>query len=255
MRLLHGFLRANRRLSARLERRLPQAGVNVQRDYEHVVAEHMNARPGLVVVDVGGGKKCQFAKYRRPELETRIVAVDIDPDEMEGNDDVDEKRVADASERLPFGDGEVDLVASRSVLEHLPDTGAFLREAHRVLRPGGVTIHVFPSKWAPFSLANRALPHGLASRLVHFFIPGSKGILGFRTFYDRTYATAMRRVLEESGFEVVEERVRYYQAEYFSFFVPLYAVNALYELAVYRLGLRNLGAAVLVVARKPDQGR
>jgi ribosomal protein S18 acetylase RimI-like enzyme len=61
----------------------------------------------------------------------------------------------------------------------------------------------------------------------------------------------MRRLLERAGFEVVEERVRYYQAEYFSWFVPLYLVNAAYELVVYRLGVRDLAAAVLVVARKP----
>jgi ubiquinone/menaquinone biosynthesis C-methylase UbiE len=249
---LRAFLDANRRASKAIERRLPQASTNVQREYERLVGEYLNARPGQLVVDVGGGKRCQFAKYRDEGNGSRIVAVDVDPAELEANDDVDEKRVADAARELPFGDGEVDIVASRSVLEHLPQVGGFLDEAYRVLRPGGYTIHVFPSKWAPFSLANRALPRRLSARIVHTMIPGSKGRLGFPAYYDRTYASGMRRALGAAGFEVVEQRVSYYQAEYFTFLFPLYLLNALYELVVRALGLEDLGATVLIVGRKPS---
>lgn len=45
-------------------------------------------------------------------------------------------RVADA-ERLPFLDGSFDLVYSWGVLHHAPDPALAIREAHRVLVPGG----------------------------------------------------------------------------------------------------------------------
>jgi 2-polyprenyl-3-methyl-5-hydroxy-6-metoxy-1,4-benzoquinol methylase len=43
-------------------------------------------------------------------------------------------------ERLPFGDGEFDLVVSVQVLEHLLDPSAGVRELARALRPGGVLL-------------------------------------------------------------------------------------------------------------------
>jgi SAM-dependent methyltransferase len=45
-------------------------------------------------------------------------------------------RTADA-EALPFDDGTFDLVVGHAVLHHLPSPAAALREAHRVLAPGG----------------------------------------------------------------------------------------------------------------------
>src|SRR4051794_25470254 len=100
------FLETNRQASRYLEARLPQARVNTQRLFEHTVAEYMNARPTQVVVDVGGGKRCSFAHHRRPELGTRIIAVDVSADELAENADVDEKRVADVTAGLPVEDEE-----------------------------------------------------------------------------------------------------------------------------------------------------
>ncbi len=51
--------------------------------------------------------------------------------------------------RLPFFDGQFDCVISTQVLEHVLDLESTFREIHRVLKPGGVSLHTFPGRHVP----------------------------------------------------------------------------------------------------------
>lgn len=48
---------------------------------------------------------------------------------------------------IPFDDAFFDVVISTSVFEHVLNTEESLREIHRVLKVGGVTIHSLPSRY------------------------------------------------------------------------------------------------------------
>jgi SAM-dependent methyltransferase len=51
--------------------------------------------------------------------------------------------------RIPFPDDHFDFVMSTSVFEHVSNQAGAIAEIARVLKPDGVTIHVFPSRWRP----------------------------------------------------------------------------------------------------------
>src|SRR5215218_10355008 len=53
-------------------------------------------------------------------------------------------RLVNQDGTLPLGHGEVDVVWCSEVLEHVPDTVAFLTEARRVLRRGGRLLVTVP---------------------------------------------------------------------------------------------------------------
>lgn len=52
--------------------------------------------------------------------------------------------------RLPSDDGFFDFVVSGQVLEHVRDLEAALSELKRVLRPGGISVHIFPPMYRVF---------------------------------------------------------------------------------------------------------
>jgi SAM-dependent methyltransferase len=61
------------------------------------------------------------------------------------------------AEQLPFDDGTFDLVTCQTVLIHVPDPLAVLREMRRVVRPGGTILVVEPN-----NLAGQLVPHSRA---------------------------------------------------------------------------------------------
>jgi len=92
------------------------------------------------VLDVGCGRK----PYQHLTRATRYVGVDIDTPAT--------RALAAADfyydgRTLPFPDASFDTVLCSQVLEHVFTPEAFLREIHRVLRPGGALLLATPFVW------------------------------------------------------------------------------------------------------------
>jgi ubiquinone/menaquinone biosynthesis C-methylase UbiE len=251
--MLKSSIQINRDVCNTFRLYLPQAKTDIRQVYDNIVARYMNAKTDQIIVDLGGGKGCSFAKYKEASVRARIIAVDICESELKQNSEVDETRVADVVGCLPFEDEEADIVASRWVLEHVSDLDSFVVESKRILKKGGYSIHLGASKFAPFAVINRILPNELSKKILYFL--GNRGFShfnnsGFETFYDKCYYSGVKSVFEKNGFEIVDIQVSYYQSGYFSFFLPLFLVSALYEMLLKATKAHDLGAYILVVARK-----
>jgi ubiquinone/menaquinone biosynthesis C-methylase UbiE len=183
------FIAANRRACRAVEAWLP---VPFRRHlhtlYKYEVAARVDGRQGQVVLDIGCGRECPFLPFVKEPRAHFIVGIDCSSHELLLNRDLDVKVVADAAtDAFPIRDGSVDLVVSRSVIEHLVDNEAFFANCARVLRPGGALVHTFACKFAPFALINQLLPNALARRLLAYFHPQWKDECGFPAFYDNCY--------------------------------------------------------------------
>lgn len=251
--MLRALVRANRAVCAGIERHLPQRRLDISALYEHAVGAAMKGLgPGAVVVDAGAGRRCSFAEYRPAGV--RIVGVDAVADELRLNPEIDSWQIADVCRHLPFGDGEVAVVASKHAVEHLDDARGFAAEAHRVLRPGGWFINLFPARWSAAAVLNRALPPRLAEAVLHRLHPETESRRRWQVRYDRCTFSQFGRLLRSTGFTVERAEVSYYQSHYFGFLVPLYLASAAWELVPYALGLRDLAASLFFAARRTGPG-
>jgi SAM-dependent methyltransferase len=219
--------------------------------YDQMICSHAHEIQDGVLLDVGGGFMMPAARSAEFMNRCKVIALDISPQALKRNLDMDAGICADACKTWPLSDCSVDLVVSRSLIEHLRDTEIFALECHRVLKPGGVGIHVLPGKHSPFSILNRILPNTIAKKLLNWAFPHRKEELGFPAFYDNCSYPDIVHLFERNNLEIEEVRLRFYQSSYFMVFFPVYFLSAMYDLLVWKLGVKRLASQFLLVVRRP----
>jgi SAM-dependent methyltransferase len=142
------------------------------------------------------------------------------------------------------------MVTSESVLEHLQNLELTVKEISRILKTGGYFISLFPNKFALFAIINQCLPNSISKKILYKLHPQSRGIGGFKAYYNRCYFAALSKLLRDNGFKNVKFFFNYNQSAYFSFFVPCFLVSIVWDYFMYLLGVRNLCAYVCFVAKR-----
>jgi SAM-dependent methyltransferase len=104
------------------------------------------ALEGARILDIGCGIGTYVRKFQ--ELSNRVYGIDIDaPRVRRGGTGSLSLAV---SEQLPFASDAFDLVLLNEVIEHVRDDALTLREACRVVRPGGHVVIYAPNRLYPF---------------------------------------------------------------------------------------------------------
>jgi len=100
------------------------------------------------ILDAGCGLGLYVQQFLR--FSPHVHGVDIDPAKVaEASATLSNIREASA-EALPYPDNTFDVVLSHEVLEHVACDAAAVREAYRVLRPGGHLVVFVPNRLYPF---------------------------------------------------------------------------------------------------------
>jgi SAM-dependent methyltransferase len=151
----------------------------------------------LDVLEIGVGLGTDFVQFARAGA--RVTGIDLTPRAvelvrsrlaLEGL--AGDVQVADA-EQLPFVDRRFDVVYSWGVLHHTPDVERAIREALRVVKPGGrVCVMLYARRsWVAFGLwARYALLHVRPWRSLSAVVATHMESAGTRAFSRRELATA-----------------------------------------------------------------
>jgi ubiquinone/menaquinone biosynthesis C-methylase UbiE len=105
--------------------------------------------------------------------------------------------------RIPVADGSIDCLMSFTVLEHVEDEMAVLKEMHRVLKPGGKLILTVPNRWWVFETHGADLPLLPWNRVP--FVSWWPKSLHDRFARARIYRKReIKAMVEEAGFTVTD---------------------------------------------------
>jgi SAM-dependent methyltransferase len=101
---------------------------------------------GARILDIGCGIGTYVTRFQ--ELSDRVYGIDIDAARVRGGRTG--SLALAVSEQLPFVSDSFDLVLLNEVIEHVRDDALTLREACRVVRPGGHVVIYAPNRLYPF---------------------------------------------------------------------------------------------------------
>lgn len=112
-----------------------------------LIEQHV-ALEGACVLDAGCGVGLFVRRFR--DVSDRVWGIEIDAERAEEAAAALPNICQGSVEALPYPEGFFDVVFSHEVLEHVQDDRSALREALRVLQPGGALVLFVPNRWYPF---------------------------------------------------------------------------------------------------------
>ncbi len=204
--------------------------------------------PDGVFLDAGCGRNLFLARRFRERCRL-AVGVDLCPMDarQHGLSGVQSDLAA-----LGFASGRVDVLATRSVMEHLADPEAAFREVARVLRPGGAAVMLCPNKWYYSSVVGRMIPERAAARLLRLIF-GRSVYDNFPTYYRANTRRAVRRLAARVGLRYELAIVPEHPPDYLKIFPLLYRLGVLYDRITVRWKpLHWLATSFVIVLCKPE---
>jgi SAM-dependent methyltransferase len=187
--------------------------------------------PGMTVVDGGCGHEAPTLNLLRGRG-ARLVGVDLVP--LFPQDGL-ELVVGDLA-AVPLPESSVDLLYSRSVMEHVTDPASVYREANRLLKPCGRWIFLTANRWDYVSLVARIVPNRFHAAIVKR-MEGRAEIDTFPTAYLSNDRGQIERLAAQAGFRIDRfQRLSQYPSMFHK--VPsLFLLASIYERIVMRFSV------------------
>ena len=99
-------------------------------------------KEGMSLLEPGCGRGEHLRLFK--ELGLDVYGLDLSPEAPSFAKDLNISVCDLESDNLPYPDDNFDVIYSKSFLEHIRDPSKFLKEAYRVLKPGGLLLSMVP---------------------------------------------------------------------------------------------------------------
>jgi SAM-dependent methyltransferase len=215
------------------------------RIFEREVERYL--RPGHTLLDAGCGRTAPIlAKFKGRGR--RLIGVDV-VDFVSGVDGLELLKHDLA--QIPLESGSVDLVMSRSVMEHVTEPAPVYGELYRVLKPGGHFIFLTANLWDYASIIAKLVPNRFHPAIVSK-TEGRAEHDVFPVAYRTNTRGAVTKWARQVGFEIVSFRYLGQYPSYFMFNGFLFLLASGYEKLISRVSALNfLQGWIFATLRKP----
>jgi 2-polyprenyl-6-hydroxyphenyl methylase/3-demethylubiquinone-9 3-methyltransferase len=185
-------------------------------------------RPGLTVVDVGGGKHPAICTERKAALRLTVIGFDVSKAELDAapSGSYDSRICSDVTKFT--GDGSADLVICSALLEHVADVASALRAVASMLRPDGTALLFIPNRNSLAARLNLWIPQNFKQHLLNALFPEMRTAVGFPAYYDRCTPRQISSIALQNSLVPAEIRF-YFSSGYFTVLVPAHIVWRLYQ--------------------------
>jgi SAM-dependent methyltransferase len=189
------------------------------------------AAPGMTILDAGCGHTAPNLQELRGSG-ARLIGVDLVKLEPQQGMELIEGDLG----KVPLADGSIDLVYSRSVMEHVVDPDAVYAESARLLKSGGRWIFLTANRWDYVSLVSRLTPNRFHAGIVRR-MEGREELDVFPTAYKTNDRRQIAHFAAAHGFRIDRfERHGQYPAMFYRV-GPLFLIATFYEKLVMKVGL------------------
>lgn len=224
------------------------------RGYDDSVLDLARREGVQAVAELGGGANPVVGDPDKWGFADHRVVVDISPLELRKAAVAVKTRVADLCQPIEDEAGTYDLVFSKMLCEHLPDPVVFHQNCNRLLRPGGLSVHFFPTPGAFPFLVNKLIPERTARRILDRAQPGrldQPNLQKFPAYYRGTTGPTRRAIagFEGFGFKVEQWKSGFGHA-YYQVIPPLQALENAKSRFLRRHPIPALASFSVVLLRK-----
>lgn len=142
--------------------------------YKSTIEDLISLLAARTVIEIGGGRRPLLHGDEIRAREVRYIVNDISARELElAPPELEKVCFNIAQPTIDYGDleGQIDLMFSNMVFEHVADSQQAYRNIFRLLSPGGVCLNFHPVLYSPPFVANWLLPENVTAPILRYFFP------------------------------------------------------------------------------------